>query len=548
MGEGVTIGMLRIVIADDELNIIELFEHMLDPRLAEVVAVALNGIDAYEAVKEHRPDILITDVRMPGYTGIELIEKVKQTNPETDIIVISGYREFDYLQSILKFGVQEFLLKPVDDEELNGAVRRMGQKRGQKDDHARYVASMEINLMDSYDRLREEYTLRLIYDGAEWLEKGNVPKDLFRFREGYYSVGILKADLREDSGGEGADMPYVRTLLERYRNTIVNAFHEECYDISYAVSGNKVFFVFNYPYEYEGTSVWDKPAFNQHYISDMLATENYKYGFLHFSLGIGAPVRRLGEIDRSLRSALCAVGNRLSPHSSGVIIGRDVAAKSQGITSLLNQETREQLSAAVVAMDVEQILSVFDRLAEAFAEASEYYRIYDLAVAMIAFAKEVAVLQNLMSEDDYTQVVSVDESIDNCDNLDMLRGDLKRHFESLATRIQEISSNRASKPIRTAIEFMQKNYSKQISLREVADAIYYSPNYFCNAFKKQTGMSFLDYLTKLRMDAAKELLRTTMLSVGEIASEVGYTDKRYFSKLFIQTVGIKPNEFRKFYS
>lgn len=538
--------MLSVVIADDELNIVELIQHMLDPQLADVAGVALNGMDAYEVVTRLQPDLLITDVRMPGYSGLELIEKVKVSSPETDIIVISGYREFDYLQSILKFGVQEFLLKPVDSEELNGAVRRMGQKRGQAQEHACYVADMESNLVQSYQRLREEYVLKLLYEGESCLNSKLLPERLFSFQRGRYNVLLLKADCDSESDDAGAaDLPYVRTLLERYRDTIINAFRSKCYDIACSIQGNKVYFIFNYSADQSEEAFWNLSEFNKMYISDMLVTENYKYGFLHFTLGVGISVSGTDQIGESFRSALCAVGNRLNPCSGGVIDGKSV---DKGESVLLGAEMRERLTAAIVTMDVDAIMEVLTANTEKHIASGDYYRIYDQASAVLYFARNIVLMQNLMGEEEYAQVYNAAEALDNCFSVKMVNACLKRYFHELVSIIREIRENRASKPIRLALEYMQENFAKPITLQSVAETIFYSSNYFSNAFKKQTGKTFLEYLTELRMDAAQDMLRNSTKSIGEIAHEVGYSDEKYFSKLFAKTVGIKPNEYRKFYS
>ena len=122
--------MQKVMIADDEERICRLIEALVDWEKVgmEVVAIAHNGLEAAQMVKEERPDILITDIRMPGCSGLELIERVKKNIPELEIIIISGYAHFEYAKSAIKYGVGEYLLKPINKEELNSTLERLRAK------------------------------------------------------------------------------------------------------------------------------------------------------------------------------------------------------------------------------------------------------------------------------------------------------------------------------------------------------------------------------------------------------------------------------------
>ena len=105
--------MYKIIIADDEIHILRLVKRFIKSEFLTVIAEAQNGIDAYQLTIDLKPDILITDIRMPGYDGIEMIKKLKTQMPDLNIIIISGYRDFEYAQEALRYGVMEYLLKPI---------------------------------------------------------------------------------------------------------------------------------------------------------------------------------------------------------------------------------------------------------------------------------------------------------------------------------------------------------------------------------------------------------------------------------------------------
>lgn len=153
--------MLRVVLADDENKVILLMQKLIDWNTLgyEIVGTANDGLRALELVREKQPDLLITDVRMPGCDGIELIQRAKALQPRLHFIVVSGYRKFEYAQNALKYGVEDYLLKPLKQEELTGILLRLKDKLGQE-------AVVELQLRKSGER-RQELLLEALKSAAE---------------------------------------------------------------------------------------------------------------------------------------------------------------------------------------------------------------------------------------------------------------------------------------------------------------------------------------------------------------------------------------------
>ena len=142
--------MLRVVLADDENKVILLMQKLIDWEALgyEIAGTANDGLRALELVREKQPHLLITDVRMPGCDGIELIQRAKALQPKLHFIVISGYRKFEYAQNALKYGVEDYLLKPLKQEELTGILLRLKEKMGQE-------AALEFQLKRSGEHQQE---------------------------------------------------------------------------------------------------------------------------------------------------------------------------------------------------------------------------------------------------------------------------------------------------------------------------------------------------------------------------------------------------------
>lgn len=235
--------MLKIVIADDEPNIVELVKRFCDYPSVEVVGEAGNGVEAGRILQEKKPDMLITDIRMPGMNGLELIKMVKNEFPELDIIVISGFRVFDYVQSALKYGVSDFLLKPIDRGDLHKIFERAIEKRKSKEEHYQYVENIEQNLRISLARLKREWLLKIVRQKIAGDEFSTDELSCFNV-ESRFCISILKADC---SSERKEHVSYIIALLEKIGENISQILQDYGRDIIYACDGMRAFFLFTFP-------------------------------------------------------------------------------------------------------------------------------------------------------------------------------------------------------------------------------------------------------------------------------------------------------------
>ena len=191
--------MLRVVLADDENKILLLLQKLIDwKRLGyEIVGTANDGLRALELVREKQPHLLITDVRMPGCSGIELIQRAKELQPDLHFIIISGYRKFEYAQTALKYGVEDYLLKPLKQEELTGILMRLGDKLGKE-------AALEFQLKQSQER-QQELLMESLANAAEHQQPFMAYADEgFRTAEGVCFAALVRVDMAatpQDPGG-----------------------------------------------------------------------------------------------------------------------------------------------------------------------------------------------------------------------------------------------------------------------------------------------------------------------------------------------------------
>ena len=151
--------MLKVLIADDERKVCQLIEKLIDWQALDmqVTATAENGIEALERIKEHHPDIVITDIRMPGYDGLDLIRLGQEINPRMEFIIISGYRHFEYAQTAIRYGVNAYILKPIKKDELTGTLKKLGSKLQKETLQLSYEEQIRQTLKTYEETLRQAF-------------------------------------------------------------------------------------------------------------------------------------------------------------------------------------------------------------------------------------------------------------------------------------------------------------------------------------------------------------------------------------------------------
>ena len=161
--------MCRVIIADDEPKVLLLIRNLIqwEELGLELVATANDGISALDLIEELHPDIVITDIRMPGYDGIELIEKAKALDPRIDFIIISGYRHFNYAQKAIRFGVEDYLLKPLKALEINQTLRKMTEKYKERDKAKQREEQYSARIEDDAKKRQEQFIASLLAEKSD---------------------------------------------------------------------------------------------------------------------------------------------------------------------------------------------------------------------------------------------------------------------------------------------------------------------------------------------------------------------------------------------
>lgn len=526
--------MLRVVLADDEKKILLLLQKLIEwERLGyEIVGTANDGLRALELVREKRPHLLITDVRMPGCSGIELIRQAKELQPDLHFIIISGYRKFEYAQNALKYGVEDYLLKPLKQEELTGILLRLSDKLGKE-------AALEFQLKKSGER-QQELLMDTLQTAALRQQPFLSPEQAqtgygFRFTEGVCFAALIKVDVADAAQYQDSYQIMLRHALEIVRREL--RLLTEVYAVAAQREGIAVLLHMK---EYQAVEV--KQCFTK--IRKEIENQRDIFWSIRCTICLGSRKTSLEQAGSSMREALWLCRDRLCRVQSWQDAETETVAFDRRYTMETAQKKRFQVAAE--CLDEDRFAQELDESYRTVLAQSELNgQMIEDWFYQVLEASLYGMQQNGQTEERFAQ--NMEEKFWLCTDTHSVRHLLRQGISRELQRLGDERTLRETRPITEAKRYIQQHYQEALRLEDVSSAVGFNATYFSTLFKKETGQNFMDYLTDLRIGKAKELLCGDDLSVQDVAEMVGYRDLKYFSRLFKKTTGVSPSDFKKLY-
>lgn len=502
----------------------------------ELVGEAGDGELAYPMILKEKPDILITDVKMPFMNGLELSKLVKKELPDIKIVVLSGYDDFEYAKEAISIGVAEYLLKPISSIEL---IKTLGEIRKQIEKEQQQQEALRLYSEETQENIELEKTKFFwqMTEGAlstsEIFERGkNFQMNL---SASLYQVILLKI--------------FLGVKEELANNEYMLAFEE--FQKLFAEDG-KVF-VF---WRHEGGWAFLVMAEDEAELEDKIqqissGIEEFlkQHSSLEYFGGIGSSVRRIKELNKSLTEAEMAFAERFNSGSNQIIaydknkqIDLEGNVHKQGFAEI--DEGRiliERFLKSGTEEELDGFVALYLTTLSAGNFASSLMRQY---IMMNVYSVIVSFYRK-MELDLKEEEIDLQQTIQQGKSLEEIKKFLRELLKKAILDRDSYSQKRYASVLEVAKEEMRTNYmTDSISLNSVAAKIGMSPSYFSSVFSKEEGMTFVEYLSEIRMEKAKELLMCTTMKTSEICYEVGYKDPHYFSYIFKKTQGCSPKEYR----
>lgn len=529
--------MFKILVADDEGIVIDSMRFIIEKEFGGECELhtAKTGRGAIEEAEAFRPDIAIMDIQMPGINGIDAMKEMRENNANLVFIVMSAYDKFDYAQQAIKLGVQEYITKPMDRKKVVAAIRRaMEQVRRDKEKR-----SNELMVREKLETVIPILENGLIYN---ILLKDPYPQDIENYKtlleidsDYAYMMALVSGDEQEGAHMTNAVGTGV-TLQKRYqeiRDIIKEYFPESAVG---GVMANRIAIFVPYKeriLEYnERIELIEKC---RRLVRRLRTAFN-----IRFRMGMGN-VTMLTDMSLSYSDALKALNLSTSSvaHADDLQLGCDYDADYPS-------EVERMLFDAVDKGDVDSSLSVagtfFDWMVAHDESDMTNTRLKSLEFVLRAEKtayESGGMTYHFDSRRDYLPAVL------NAQDASALREWFIFKISEAARNVMTKQDEKSNNDIKTAKDYIEKNFDKNISLDDVSRVVNISPYYFSKLFKEETGENFIDYLTNLRIGRAKELLKKGELSMKEICNEIGYADPNYFSRTFKKNVGVSPTEFKE---
>ena len=535
---------IKVFLVEDEMVIRRGIKNSIDWEKEGYIfcGEASDGELAYPMIIKEKPDILITDIRMPFMDGLELCKLVKKELPNIKILILSGYDEFDYAKEAIRLGVTEYLLKPISSgkllEALNGVSESIRREKEDKDLVRKYMEEMRENTEHEKQKFFEQMIAGNL-SMADALETGK--KYEMNLSAGMYNLLLFRFTLGEENRKSGELLGEAEYAIEKLTERL-----EYVFEFQHGVEG-WAFLLMADNEEQMSERVKE--------LSKDLEEIMKNYSTIAYFGGIGQPVARLRELEESFREAERALAARFTMELNRIISVDDIRM-AQNVDTLDDieitsfgeiEKTRTMLEKFLnngVEDEIDEFVDVYiNELPEENLKSvlMRQYIIMDAYIVMMSFCEKIEGIEGKMQ----AQSEELKNSMKTIQTLEEIKNYIRMLLKKIIGVRDTISGRRYSDIIEIAKDQIRKTYmSDEISLNTIAAEVGMSPSYFSSIFSKEMGKTFVEYLTEIRMDRAKELLMCSSMKTSEIGYEVGYKDPHYFSYIFKKTQNCTPKEFR----
>lgn len=543
--------MLKIFLAEDEVVVRETIKRMIpwEELGFELVGEAADGEMALPLLIRQQPDLLITDIKMPFMDGLTLARLAKKEIPGLKVVILSGYDDFNYAKQAIGIGVEDYLLKPITKnaliERLSEIRSRYEHEKTQKEYYEKFQREMQAyeknSSRDFFEALVDgSMDMMEVYKRAEKLGLDIVAEA--------YNVLIFTMNCDEDfseqrdeySSWEAESLELLENFFAGHSSAML--FRSNIFSYGVLLKGQR-------------ETIEENTRACVDEIRKILSRQD---GRREWFLAVGQSVERLSQIQKSYHTASRAFSQRYlydenilyydemetMEHPGGQAETEDNAYLQKVDVNALNPAILQKFLSNGLQEETENFVKdYFYAIGQEPMESLVFrnYVILNVRFSVISFIKGLGCDTNEMESADTEEVLA-----ESGKNMESAIAYAKKMISQAIEIRDQNSGNKNRSILKTAVDFIDSHYmDEEISLNTVANVANVSSNHFSALFSQNMGQTFIEYLTTLRMNKAKELLRCTGMRSSEIAGEIGYKDAHYFSYLFKKTQGMTPSDYRK---
>lgn len=535
--------MLKVMIIDDEFYFREALKVSIpwNELGFSVCAEAKNGRDALEKAVKHNPDIMIVDINMPIMDGLEFIRNVNERGINSKIIILTGHSEFNYARESVQLGVNNYVLKPVNDEELIQSLIEI-KKTIEKE------ASIKIEV----DRLRQQVkdNLPLVKDkllneliqGSFIRGKHETMKKMeylnINICSAYYQVVAIELEYEESNGCNDEDKQLWKFAVSNISSEVLAGQYvfDMCYDAE-----DRICIIIGME-RMENKSDISPLLYKR---LEIIGNVVQKHLDLTISIGVGNVKNELFDVHASYKESIVALKDKLTV-GKNKIIPYNTVSDSIIKGNLFTGEHRSQLLLNLRTADETEVQNLIRQIfIEMRSENIHHEILFVVCIELVAVCLEYIVEAGLSLKDilpdNQLNIIGELQSKGSIDEIEGWIEEIYRHTMELTKRNR---SSKVSKLINEVKNYIRDNYqNNDLSIDEIARKLFVNYSHLCFIFKRDTGVTINEYLTEIRIEKAKELFDKGSILVLDVASKVGYADANYFGKCFKKFYGLAPSKY-----
>ena len=519
--------MFKLLVVDDEAIEREALKFIVknsNLQISEVMEAA-NGQEALAIAEKFEPDIVTLDILMPGLNGIQTGQILRERMPEIKIIFVTAYDSFEYAHEAIKIGVEEFIVKPGSDEKtleiLQSCIRQLEEEQQKK----RRSESLEVKINQITGYLENEFVNSVVngeideHQAVDYLDFM-----LNEFAEGFGVV--VEIDF---SASHSVNHVYRNMIKKRFTQQLSSLFDKNMKFMMNQSKNTIYILVFGY-----------SPGMRNHYIriiedAIQMTSDDLKEQLpIKLYYGFGAEYNQISQLWKSFAKAKAAARDM----QLSILENSDCGQLPENSLEI----TENDLWLSIINGKEETVIQKADHILDNIIFASS-----DMNEARLKLYEFFILMSRYLNRDSQLRRAVPEGVFDDLKNIES-RGEARKYihgylFEILEA-LKEQKSNKTPVILDKAVQFIKQNYQNNITLEDAANEAGFSTYYFGKLFKKTFGVSFIDYLTNLRIEQAKELLRDPYLTVKGITYQVGFMDPNYFTRVFKKSEGLTPTEYR----
>lgn len=499
--------MLKVLLVDDEPNVRQGVRMMIpwDELGLEVIGEGEDGDDGLAKILALKPDIVIADVKMPGMTGIKMIEAAKNSGYEGKCLILSGYSDFTYAKEAMSLGVKGFILKPVDEDELIEALKALHEEINEE-------RKDEVTMKKGSEYMNTQLVRALLLGDETVI--GNSSLDMYNYSS--YDAAIISSSEDMELDEQSLMLETVKSRLESVENVDV---------VTPDLSGI--------------TAVLFK-GWQRQEILDFLMKLNRDY-FGKIFVTIGNTVSSPYDINSSYQEACTLFRNRFMYLHCGVVTTDTLSSEGGGDKEI--DEIISKIYAFIEINDIAKLEETLETLRQAL--CSNTYTAERIKVTCITGAMELKAMLIKNIGDKKTEQFINDEFVAKLGEKASLY-DIIELFKKTLTELSCTHFGRTTKStMERVVQYICSNYNRELRLEQLATIFGYNSAYLGKVFHQYTGENFNNYLDRIRITEAKRLLALDEYKVYEVAEMVGYTNINYFHNKFKKYVGISPLNYKR---